>query len=532
MLIVELVKIGLMRIKSIYLSLISILLLSLGWLGVSGLPLLVALVPLLIISSRAEDSRRGWWQTFGWSLLTFAGWNMATIWWIGFAAAVAPLAATAASSSLSMVAFMCFHTASKKAPKALVYTMLITIWIALEHLYMYNDFSWPWLLLGNGFSNDIWAVQWYEYTGIYGGSLWVLLSNILLFEAISKGVGRAALAMRGGVVLLPILISLIIFYSYERSYDKQMQISVIQPNIDAYLKFSGRNKLQEENILNLLQQVEQQSDIVVLPETALPHRYNKQSASSSDFVAQLRDTLRHSLPHTTIITGINLAEFYHTGNQSRTARKIPHSENYVDYFNSVIAINTTQSSEMRDKVKLVIGVENTPTWIFDLFNFFVIDLGGIVGQLGIGEGAEPFNIGNTKVGSAICYEALYGDFYADFVRNGAQLMTIISNDGWWSDTPGHRHLYTISSLRAIETRRAIARSANTGTSGFIDERGVSIESMGWDRRGVITQQLPLNDKITLYVRYGDLIARISTLLAGLSLLYYIALRAKQRNHLA
>ena len=194
-------------------------------------------------------------------------------------------------------------------------------------------------------------------------------------------------------------------------------------------------------------------------------------------------------------------------------------------------IDSSPKVDIRDKVKLLIGVENTPSWVFDIFSFLVIDLGGVVGQIGWGDSAEPFMIDGVGVGSAICYEALYGDFYADFVRNGAQVMTIVSNDGWWGNTPGHTHLYSLSSLRAIECRRAIARSANTGVSGFIDERGVSHEKLTWEQRGVITDKLPINDEITTYVRYGDYIARISIFIAILSILCYISLRAKQRHNL-
>ena len=161
----------------------STLLLSPGWLGGTGFTLLFGLVPLLWISDSYDASRRSWWKVFGWALLTFVLWNVSTIWWIWLATPVGPFAATIASSFLNMVAFMLFHTVSKKGPKALAYTLLVSGWIATEFWYTTGDFSWPWLLLGNGFSHEVWAVQWYEYTGIFGGTLWVLLSNILLYEA-------------------------------------------------------------------------------------------------------------------------------------------------------------------------------------------------------------------------------------------------------------------------------------------------------------------------------------------------------------
>ena len=142
-----------------------------------------------------------------------------------------------------------------------------------------------------------------------------------------------------------------------------------------------------------------------------------------------------------------------------------------------------------------------------------------------------FEHNGVKTGPAICYEGLYGDFYGGFVRRGAQFMAIISNDGWWGDTPGYKHLFSISRLRAVEHRRAIARSANTGKSGFISARGDVGQTLGWEQRGVITAEVPLNSELTFYTRYGDCLARISEYILLLSVLYYVAYRYKRRNHL-
>ncbi|MFQ7502753.1 MAG: hypothetical protein ACLRMJ_05760 [Alistipes finegoldii] len=163
---------------------LSVVLLSPGWLGMTGLTLPFAMIPLLWISASYDQTRRSWWRMFGWAALTFALWNISTVWWIWNATPVGPVAATLASTTLNMIAFMLFHTVSKKGPKALAYTLLIAGWIATEYWYTVGEFSWPWLILGNGFSHDVWLVQWYEYTGVFGGSLWVLLCNILFFEAI------------------------------------------------------------------------------------------------------------------------------------------------------------------------------------------------------------------------------------------------------------------------------------------------------------------------------------------------------------
>ena len=137
----------------------------------------------------------------------------------------------------------------------------------------------------------------------------------------------------------------------------------------------------------------------------------------------------------------------------------------------------------------------------------------------------------AQTGPAISYEGPFGVFYGGSVRRGAQFMAIISNDGWWGDTPGYKHLFSISRLRAVEHRRAIARSANTGKSGFISARGDVGQTLGWEQRGVITAEVPLNSELTFYTRYGDCLARISEYILLLSVLYYVAYRYKRRNHL-
>lgn len=133
-------------------AILSVILLSPGWLGATGLTLPFALVPLLWISSSYDASRRSWRRMFGWAALTFALWNVATVWWIWNATPVGPVAATLASTFFNMIAFMLFHTVSKKGPKALAYTLLVAGWIATEYWYTVGEFSWPWLILGNGFS--------------------------------------------------------------------------------------------------------------------------------------------------------------------------------------------------------------------------------------------------------------------------------------------------------------------------------------------------------------------------------------------
>ena len=147
--------------------LLSVALLAMGWLGLSGLLLPVAFVPLLWLSAEAENSRRGWWQTFRWALLTFVGWNVATVWWIWNATPIGPVAATLFSTFWNMLAFMTYHTVVKKAPKALAYTLFVAIWIATEYgisrfdpeKHTFENFFFSSSALGNVYGENSWGVS-------------------------------------------------------------------------------------------------------------------------------------------------------------------------------------------------------------------------------------------------------------------------------------------------------------------------------------------------------------------------------------
>lgn len=514
--------------------LLSVVLLSLGWWGASGLTMLVALVPLLIISEGYSDSRRDWWRMCGWAALTFLLWNAATIWWVWIAAPIGPITAGIVGTFYNLCGFMMYHYASKRAHRALAYTLLVSIWIATEWAYNSADvMTFPWLLLGHGFSNDIWAVQWYEYTGIFGGTLWVLCSNVAIFELLRK---RSVQRIVGVslILFMPIIISLSLYFSYTPS-GKQVEMSVVQPNIPCYddERLAAGIVDPSAMVYDLMDEVPATSQFVLLPESALayfPAIGSVNEEATERYAPMLKRLHAHPESSMKLIVGASTVRYYDDIEATETAR---HDEDfgYYDMYNAAFLVDSEGDVEqIYHKQKLVIGVEATP--FRSLLKNFKVDLGGVSGQLGWGEQHIVFEGGDTKIGPAICYEGLYGDHYAGFVREGAEAMAVISNDGWWGDTPGHRRLFDFCRLRAIETRRSVARSANTGISGFISPRGDVVgERLEWDERGVITEEVELRDDVTFYVMSGDLVARIATYIAALAVLYFVAYRVKRKNYL-
>lgn len=513
---------------------LSVLLLSLGWWGVTGLSLLVALVPLMIISENYSDSRRDWWRMCGWATLTFLLWNVATIWWVWIATPLGPITAGIVGTFYNLCGFMTYHYVSKRAPRALAYTLLITIWLATEWAYNSADvMTFPWLLLGHGFSADIWAVQWYEYTGIFGGTLWALLSNVAIFD-ILRHRDRSSMLKALAVVLLPIGLSLVIYASYTPS-NQTAQMSVVQPSIPCYEQERAEAGMMDptDDVMALVAQVPETSKFVVMPESMLYYLPSVLTINEENFarVTPLFARMYAGRLHDTkLIVGGSTISYYGENPETNTAH---FSEDYgwFDHFNSALLVNSDGEVEnLYHKGRLVIGVEAIP--LKELFDAFEVDLGGVSGQLGWGMEHTLFEHGDVAVGPAICYEGLYGDYFAGFAREGANAMAVISNDGWWGDTPGHRRLFAFCQLRAIETRRAIARSANTGISGFISPRGDIVgDILEWNERGVLTEEVELRTDKTFYVQYGDLVARIATFTAVLALLYYVAYRIKRRNYL-
>ena len=171
------------------LSILSGVLLTFSW-PVGGLSLLIfgSLIPLFFVEHKiTNDSNKSKkLRLFAFSFISFFIWNIGTTWWIFNSSVFGMVFAIVCNTSFYVILIMLFHWSKKRLPLRTAYIFLVTLWIAFEKFHLEWDFSWPWLNLGNVFSEDILWIQWYEYTGSFGGSLWVLLINIGLFEVLKN----------------------------------------------------------------------------------------------------------------------------------------------------------------------------------------------------------------------------------------------------------------------------------------------------------------------------------------------------------
>jgi len=496
----------------------------------SGLFLLVAFIPLLFVEADMVKRKVRGSSWFWLPFFTFVVWNVLDTWWIKNASFPGMLFAVALNAFFMTIPFWLFSQTHRRLGDGFGYFSLLFYWIAFEFLYLHGEISWTWLNLGNGFAHNIRLIQWYEYTGTLGGTAWVLMVNMLLFKVarsyISNRTVRPVLfetVFAAVLILFPATWSYIRYTNYtEKAHP--YNIAIIQPNIDPYMKFNDiPPEKQMDILLNIADSLgSPETDYFVAPETYINDnvweseiRFNESIERLEDFVARY--------PRSKFVIGATTYRLYRSeAEATKTARPF-RGENYYDSFNSAIQVDTSGNIPIYHKSQLVVGVEKMPyPQYFRFLQKVMLRLGGTFRSHGTQKyrDAFPSPVDSTRVGPVICYESIFGEYVTDYVSHaGANLIFIITNDGWWGNTPGYIQHNSFASLRAIETRRSIARSANTGMSSFINQRGDMLKTLGWWKRSGMTDTLNANDKITFYVEYGDYLGRIAVFTGIFMLLY-------------
>jgi apolipoprotein N-acyltransferase len=526
---------------------------------VGGIPWLmfVALVPLLWAEDVMHRHRGNYFRGafFLLTMTAFVIYGTAGSWWLKNAAMVGAISAVMVNSLLMALAMVLFHRGRRHFKSYNTgYYLLVCYWLAFEHLHHNWDLNYPWYSLGNVFSAWPSWVQWYEYTGVGGGSLWLLVTNIMVYLLIRPRLirGSEPFTQRGktwlvavliGWILIPATISHIRYYTWKPT-GEPLEVVLVQPNTDPYHEQYTIGPLAAiNNFLTLAApHISSKTHFVVGPESMIQENLWERHFDESPSIDSLRSFVKRH-PHLTLIAGASSFRMFYADEEPEiSAREMdPHFQQwYANYFgvdtalttkyynayNLGMGIDTTGVTGLTHKSKLVAGVERLPfkKYLAPLVGDMAIDLGGTVGTLGVDADRSVLTHTHTgtKYGIAICYESVFGEFFGAFVRNGAQYMFIITNDGWWGNTPGHRQHNAFASLRAIETRREIARSANTGITCFINGRGDILQPTPYWVPDAIKGTIHTNNKITFYVRYGDYIGRMAVVFTVLMLLIVLS----------
>jgi len=541
-----------MNLKHFFLAIMSATMLCAAW-YVYPFFTFIGFVPIFIIQKELSESgtEKPNLKLFLYSYLAFLLWNIGVTWWVVNSTIVgATLAFVLNSLFMAVTVLLARVTTQKFKSNFPIFSFPLTFlfyYIAFEYLHLDWDLSWTWLHLGNSFANAHYLVQWYEYTGSEGGTLWIILVNIFIYN-IYNGKEASFKLMRPSneviatilLVVLPVASSLIIYNTYKENGISN-EIVVVQPNIDPFNeKFPGSPNFiaydeQLKRLLTLTQgKLTRNTRFVAWPETSLPVGYDEDLISDQAHIREIRFLLTNH-PGMTLITGGDTYKIYRSEYDKSETARFGEGVGWYDYFNTALKIDRGYKVGIYHKSKLVPGVEQMPfPGLLKFVNHFAINLGGITGSLGK-QNVRTVFYNEKKIGVApvICYESIYGEFVSGFVRNGANYIFIITNDGWWGNTPGHIQHLAYGKLRAIETRRSIARAANTGISGFINQKGdIILQNKYWEQ-DALRASLLANDKMTFFVKNGDMIGNsarnVSTLFLALLIISTVVTFIKNRK---
>jgi apolipoprotein N-acyltransferase len=519
------------------LSVLSGVLSGLAWTDwCPGLVLLAGFVPLFFVENHLYKNPKRYAPnaSFLYFMPGFVIFSILTLGWIRVISMTAAVCVILIASFLMSFTLFLVHKVRMTSGPVAGIVSLIAFWLSLEFLCLRIPVLSPWIILGNGLSKDILFIQWYEITGTAGGTIWILLSNLSLFLFLkslsAKNRKRLTyLIVWISILIVPSVVSLIRYETIKISSDQPEEVVIVQPDFDPYgEKFTIPFETQLRKVIDMAEPVvSENTDWLVTPETTIDDPADENRLEENQYIKTIRAFVR-TRQSISFVTGI--ASFISSG--ERTGSGLPADHN--SYFNSAFKIDTGSVIAISHKSKLVPGFEYIPSKGFrSLISRFLPEPGGKNrGYSTTGPGICFSNSkGSRKIAPVICYESVYGQYVADLIKKGAGAIFIITNDGWWKNTNGYKQHLSFASLRAIETRRPVVRSANTGISCFIDIRGKILRKTEWWIPAVIVGTFSYEDRITPYVRFGDYLMYMACLVSLLTLLTIFIFRFTERNNL-
>lgn len=506
-----------MNKKHFLYSILSGILLGISW-PTYGFTILIfiSFVPLLYLNKLINKEHSI--KIFLFSYLSFFIWNSIATWWLVYSTFFGMSFAIIVNSLLMALVFTSYSFISKKVTSKLSVIYWICVWIVFEKFHLNWDFSWPWLNLGNVFSEQTLWIQWYEYTGSFGGSMWVLIVNYLFFWVYrdwkeNNKIDVTKLSYSVLSISIPIIISLFIYNNQSSDIDS-VKVSILQPNVDPYKEKYGKTNISIiDDFKNLVNSNNDSSDLIIAPETYFSESpgFLTDRFEDSAFLIILKNYLNKK-NNTQLLAGIQFYQLYNSSKEKTKTSNYVRDSIWFDIYNSSFLISNTQIPQIYHKSKLVVGVENIPykSILEPLMGNTLLNFGGTVSSRATQGEREVFQLNNgIKVAPIICYESIYGEYVTEYVRNGAQFLAIITNDGWWSESQGYKQHLSYAKIRSIETRRSIARSANTGSSAIINKKGEITQYLDYNTKGVINGNIDISNDLTFYVKNGDIIYRFS-----------------------
>jgi apolipoprotein N-acyltransferase len=406
------------------------------------------------------------------------------------------------------------------------------LWVGYEYSHTLTEWSFPWLSLGNSQTYSIPTIQMASVTGVLGLSFWVVVLNAILFHVVALVPGRTSpegkKALRRWSIafiivgVLPPLAGLAVLAdaaSRREGDAKAVTVGMIQSNGDPWEKWSLDDWGSIEPFMKMTDSLlarrhGRRPDLVLWPETAIP--FYMLTPVNAGVHARFRRWLDSA--NVPVLTGLPQAVFYPDSAHAPTWARVSRNGvlRYETFNAEAFMIPHADSVRWYGKMKMVPLAERVPyAETFSSFDFLRWGVG--IGGWSIGRDTVVFTEPKTGVrfASFICYESVYPEFVADFVRRGAQFIAIITIDSWWGKMSGAYQHKQYAVLRAVENRRWVARCALGGISCYIDPYGQTYDATPLLTRATLVRTFPLTDERTFYTVHGDWLGAIALFASGL-----------------
>ena len=340
--------------------------------------------------------------------------------------------------------------------------------VLVEFIRSYFFTGFPWLIIGYSQIHTIFNSMYPLFGSYFVSFITVFISTFLATMFVYK---------KKSIHNKPILISIILIlaiFQYNKSWvedsNEIFSFAIIQPNIKQNEKFKASNLNEiKDRYISLSREVK--TELIIMPETALPTVYRSSSSFYRDEILKQSNSL---------ISGI--------------FRK---DKNHI--FNSMLLLDKTE--QFYDKRHLVPFGEYTPlaSMLAPLANILAIPMSTLSSG---GLDQDIFTFKSFKLIPIICYESAYSSLIKTN-NDDYSVIVNLSNDSWFGNSfAPHQHLQ-ITQVRAIEFQRNLLRAANTGISAHINKHGVIIEKLNYNTSGVIQSDIIATKGSTPFSRFGD-----------------------------
>ena len=518
--------------KHIYFALAGGLLLGLPW-SVPSLffVIFIAWIPLL----RLEEDLRihphtNPYVVFNYAFVSFLLWNIIGTWWVAQAQLVGAILIIIANSLLQALIFWLASRIRAILKIPLLFPFLIC-WMGYEHFHLSWDLAWPWLNLGNALNSAPTLIQWYEFTGARGGTLWILLANFAALNLTTalREKGPGAIVPTGAITLMLLVVPMGASYFILQKVEAQgetVNVALIQPNLDPYTE-----KFNPDDYARHVQEFFRTADAIVDddtqfllgPETLIVDQIDEKNPAASRYYRDLL-AFRQKYPKLKILLGVHSYQKLGNDNIPPGSRFNSEQNFYYEAFNTALFLPPGPASapQFYHKTKLVPLFERMPfVQYLGFLGKYSLELGGYTGTYSLRQENTTFVSPGASITilPIVCFESIFGPYCSRNLSRQKGFMCMITNDGWWKNTPGYQHHFNFSPVRAIENRRDFVRVANTGISALIDARGMVIAKTPWWEKTTLKGKIHLRSGQTFFARHGDYLGRISLVFGGLLVLY-------------